>query len=128
MTLEQDKNKIERALYLVSTPIGNLKDISQRAIDILKQSDIILCEDTRVAKKLLNHYNIESNLISNHKFNEKKNVNKIIDYFKSKNTISLISDAGTPLISDPGNIIVNACIENKIKIVPKIPCSAINSK
>ena len=72
MTLEQDKNKIERALYLVSTPIGNLKDISQRAIDILKQSDIILCEDTRVAKKLLNHYNIESNLISNHKFNEKK--------------------------------------------------------
>ena len=127
MTLEQDKNKIERALYLVSTPIGNLKDISQRAIDILKQSDIILCEDTRVAKKLLNHYNIESNLISNHKFNEKKNVNKIIDYFKSKNTISLISDAGTPLISDPGNIIVNACIENKIKIVPIPGVSAVTA-
>ena len=111
----------------MSTPIGNLKDISQRAIDILKQSDIILCEDTRVAKKLLNHYNIESNLISNHKFNEKKNVNKIIDYFKSKNKISLISDAGTPLISDPGNIIVNACIENKIRIVPIPGVSAVTA-
>lgn len=72
MSLEQDKNKMEKGLYIVSTPIGNLKDISERAINVLKNSDIILCEDTRVAKKLLNFYHIKSTLLSNHKFNEKK--------------------------------------------------------
>ena len=106
----------ESGLYLVSTPIGNLKDITFRAIEILKISDFILCEDTRVSKNLLNKYEIRSKLISNHKFNEKKNVEKIINYLKSGKIISLISDAGTPSISDPGAILVNECIKKNIKI------------
>ena len=106
----------ESGLYLVSTPIGNLKDITFRAIEILKKSDFILCEDTRVSKKLLNKYEIKSKLISNHKFNEKKNTEKIIDHLKSGKTISLISDAGTPSISDPGAILVNECVKQDIRI------------
>ena len=108
----------ENGLYLVSTPLGNLKDITFRAIEVLQQSDYILCEDTRVSKNLLYKYQIKSKLISNHKFNEKKNVEKIIEYLKSGKIISLISDAGTPTISDPGSILVNECINNKIKIFP----------
>jgi len=106
----------ESGLYLVSTPIGNLKDITFRAIEILKKSDFILCEDTRVSKKLLNKYEIKSKLISNHKFNEKKNTEKIIDHLKSGKIISLISDAGTPSISDPGAILVNECVKQDIRI------------
>ena len=106
----------ESGLYLVSTPIGNLKDITFRAIEILKKSDFILCEDTRVSKNLLNKYEIKSKLISNHKFNEKKNTEKIIDHLKSGKTISLISDAGTPSISDPGSILVNECVKQDIRI------------
>ena len=106
----------ESGLYLVSTPIGNLKDITFRAIEILKKSDFILCEDTRVSKNLLNKYEIKSKLISNHKFNEKKNTEKIIDHLKSGKTISLISDAGTPSISDPGTILVNECVKQDIRI------------
>ena len=106
----------ESGLYLVSTPIGNLKDITFRAIEILKKSDFILCEDTRVSKNLLNKYDIKSKLISNHKFNEKKNTEKIIDHLKSGKTISLISDAGTPSISDPGAILVNECVKQDIRI------------
>ena len=108
----------ENGLYLVSTPIGNLKDITLRAIEVLKQSNYILCEDTRVSKNLLDKYQIKSKLISNHKFNEKKNLVKIIEYLKSGNIISLISDAGTPSISDPGLLLVNECINNEIKIFP----------
>ena len=108
----------ENGLYLVSTPIGNLKDITFRAIEVLEKSDYILCEDTRISKNLLNKYQIKSKLISNHKFNEKKNLIKIIDYLKSGKIISLISDAGTPSISDPGSILVNECIDNEIKIFP----------
>ena len=108
----------ENGLYLVSTPIGNLKDITIRAVEILKQSDFILCEDTRISKNLLNKYEIKSKLISNHKFNEKKNTIKIIEHLKSGKIISLISDAGTPAISDPGSVLVNECIRNNIKIVP----------
>ena len=108
----------ENGLYIVSTPIGNLKDITIRAVEILKQSDFILCEDTRISKNLLNKYEIKSKLISNHKFNEKKNTLKIIEYLKSGKIISLISDAGTPTISDPGTILINECITNNIKIVP----------
>ena len=108
----------ENGLYLVSTPIGNLKDITLRAIEILKKSTYILCEDTRVSRILLDRYEIKSRLISNHKFNESKNLNKIIDLLKSGETISLISDAGTPSISDPGAILVNECIRNNIKIIP----------
>jgi len=117
----------ENGLYLVSTPIGNLKDITFRAIEILKKSDFILCEDTRVSKKLLDRYEIKSKLISNHKFNEKKNITKIIDYLKSEKIISLISDAGTPSISDPGVILVNECVKNNIKIFPIPGPSAVAS-
>ena len=108
----------ENGLYLVSTPLGNLKDITLRAIEVLKQSEFILCEDTRVSKNLLDKYQIKSKLISNHKFNEKKNLVKIIEYLKSGNIISLICDAGTPSISDPGLILVKECIKNEIKIFP----------
>jgi 16S rRNA (cytidine1402-2'-O)-methyltransferase len=113
----QIKDK-ENCLYLVSTPIGNLKDITLRAIEILKKSTYILCEDTRVSRILLDRYEIKSRLISNHKFNETKNLNKIIDLLKSGEIISLISDAGTPSISDPGAILVNECVRNNIIITP----------
>jgi len=108
----------ENGLYLVSTPLGNLKDITLRAIEVLEKSDYILCEDTRVSKILLDKYQIKSKLISNHKFNEKKNIEKIIEYLKSGKIISLISDAGTPSISDPGSILVNECINKEIRIFP----------
>jgi 16S rRNA (cytidine1402-2'-O)-methyltransferase len=108
----------EIGLYIVSTPIGNLKDITLRAIETLKKSDFILCEDTRVSKNLLNRYEIKSKLISNHKFNEKKNIIKIIEHLKLGKIISLVSDAGTPNISDPGAILINECVKNKIKIFP----------
>ena len=117
----------ENGLYLVSTPLGNLKDITLRAIEVLEKSEFILCEDTRVSKNLLDKYQIKSKLISNHKFNEKKNLVKIIEYLKSGKIISLISDAGTPGISDPGSILVNECIHNKVKIFPIPGPSAIAS-
>ena len=124
----QSKTKSkENGLYLVSTPIGNLKDITLRALEILKKSDIILCEDTRVSKKLLDKYEIKSKLISNHKFNEKKNVVKIIGYLKTEKIVSLISDAGTPVISDPGSVLVNQCIENNIRIFPIPGPSAVSA-
>ena len=113
----KDKDN-ENGLYLVSTPIGNLKDITLRAIETLKKSSYILCEDTRVSKNLLDRYEIKSRMISNHKFNESKNLNKIIGLLKSGEIISLISDAGTPSISDPGSILVNECIRNDIKVTP----------
>ena len=120
-----NQNKLENGLYVVSTPIGNLLDISLRAIEVLNKSDCILCEDTRVSKKLLEKYKIRNKLISNHKFNEKKNLNTIIDLLKSGKIVSLITDAGTPCISDPGSILVNEAINEKIKIF-SIPgaCSA----
>ncbi len=122
-----DKKDYKSGLYLIATPLGNLKDITIRAVEILKKSNFILCEDTRVSKNLLNKYEIKSNLISNHKFNEKKNVKKIIDYLKSGNLISLISDAGTPNISDPGIVLVNECIKNKIEIFPIPGPSAVTT-
>ena len=108
----------ENGLYLVSTPIGNLKDITFRAVETLKRSSHILCEDTRVSRNLLDRYEIKSKLVSNHKFNESKNLNKIINLLKSGEIISLISDAGTPSISDPGAILVNECLKNNIKVIP----------
>ena len=108
----------KKNLYIISTPIGNMSDISLRAIETLKKSDYILCEDTRVSKNLLNKYQIKSHLISNHKFNEKKNLIKIIKLIKEGYIISLISDAGTPSISDPGAILINECIKNNIEIIP----------
>ena len=103
-------------LYIVSTPIGNLDDITLRALQILKNSDFILCEDTRHSSKLLNNFNIKNKLIPYHKFNEKKSLNKIIQYLNEGKILSLISDAGTPVLSDPGNMIINECIKNNLKI------------
>ena len=117
----------ENGLYLVSTPIGNLKDITFRAIEVLKKSSYILCEDTRVSKNLLDKYDIKSKLISNHKFNETKNLSKIIELLKSGEIVSLISDAGTPSISDPGAILVNECIKKNIKIIPIPGPSAVST-
>lgn len=112
-------------LYTVSTPIGNLKDISLRALEILKDVDFILCEDTRVSSNLLNHFNIKKELISFNAFNESKKIDFVIDRLKSNQTAALISDAGTPLISDPGVRLVSACIENNIEIIPVPGASAI---
>ena len=109
---------LKSGLYIVSTPIGNLGDITFRAVEILRKSDFILCEDTRVSKNLLSRYEIKSKLISNHKFNEKQNLSKILGYLRSGKIISIISDAGTPSISDPGAILVNACIDETIDIFP----------
>ena len=115
---KRTNKEIKKNLYIVSTPIGNLNDISLRAIDTLKKSDYILCEDTRVSKNLLDKYKIKSKLISNHKFNEKKNLSKIIALIKQGLFVSLISDAGTPSISDPGAILIRECIKNNIQIIP----------
>ena len=120
-------NDNENTLYLVSTPIGNLKDITLRAIETLKKSHYILCEDTRISKNLLDRYEIKSKLISNHKFNETKNLEKIINLLKAGEIISLISDAGTPSISDPGSILVNECVKNNIKIIPIPGVSAVST-
>ena len=108
----------KKGLYLISTPIGNLGDLTIRALEILKNSDLILCEDTRVSVKLLNHYNIKTQLISFHKFNERKKTQNIINDLMGGKTISLISDAGTPTISDPGRILVNECINKNIPLIP----------
>ena len=124
---KSDNNKIKIGLYIVSTPIGNLLDISQRAIETLRKSDFILCEDTRVSKILLKKFDIKSNLISYHKFNEKKNLNKIIKLLKSGSLISLISDAGTPSISDPGCVLINECLKNDINVSPVPGPSAVSS-
>ena len=124
---ESDNNKLKKGLYLISTPIGNLADISYRAINILENSDHILCEDTRVSKNLLNKYKIKADLISNHKFNEVKNLEKIINLLKSDQLISIISDAGTPTISDPGSKIINECIKNNIDVIPIPGASAVTT-
>ena len=121
------KNKYNAGLYVVSTPIGNMNDITLRAIDVLSQSKYILCEDTRVSKKLLEKFKIKSILISNHKFNERKNINKIIEILKLGNIVSLISDAGTPGISDPGNILINSCVAENISIYPVPGSSALTA-
>ena len=106
------------SLYIVSTPIGNLDDITLRALEVLRNSDIILCEDTRRSLKLLNYFKIKKKLLSYHKFNEKKKASNVIEYINQGKILSLISDAGTPVMSDPGRILVNLCIENNINIVP----------
>ena len=114
-------------LYIVSTPIGNLDDITLRALEVLKNSDIILCEDTRRSLKLLIYYKIKKKLISYHKFNEKKQVSNIIKHINEGKILSLISDAGTPLLSDPGRLLVNQCFNNGIKITPIPGASSITS-
>ena len=104
-------------LYVVSTPIGNMMDITLNAIEILKLSDLILCEDTRVSKKILEKYSIKNKeIFAYHKFNEKKSLTKIIKSLDNQKIVSIISDAGTPCISDPGSILINECINKKIDI------------
>ena len=127
LDIENKNNKVKSGLYIVATPIGNLSDISLRAIEVLKKSDYILCEDTRTSKNLLNKYEIKSKLISNHKFNEKKNLSKIIEILKSDCIVSLISDAGTPSVSDPGAILINECLVNEIDIFPIPGASAVST-
>ena len=114
-------------LYIVSTPIGNLDDITLRAINVLKKSDIILCEDTRRSLKLLNHLKIKKKLISYHKFNEKKQISRVIEYIEQGKILSLISDAGTALLSDPGHLLINQCIRNKIGVIPVPGVSSITT-
>ena len=120
-------NKIKKGLYLIPTPIGNLGDITFRAIELLKNSDFILCEDTRVSRKLLEKFEIKTKLISNHKFNEVKNLSKITDLLKNEKIISMISDAGTPGISDPGAVLVNECLKNNIDVIPLPGPSAVTT-
>lgn len=103
-------------LFVVPTPIGNLEDMTFRAIRILKEADLILAEDTRTTAFLLKHYAIDTHMISHHKFNEHKTVDGIVARIKSGQIIALVSDAGTPAISDPGFLIVRACVENEIEV------------
>ena len=119
--------EIKKGLYLVPTPIGNLEDLTFRAVKVLNKSDYILCEDTRVSKILLEKYQIKSRLISNHKFNEKKNVSKILKLLENGSIISIISDSGTPVISDPGAVLVNECIKNNFDVIPLPGASSVTS-
>ncbi len=121
------KQEIKSGLYVVSTPIGNLEDMTLRAIYILKNSELILCEDTRTSIKLLKKFNINTKMISYHKFNEKKRLGKIIQIIKNNKIVSLISDAGTPVISDPGMILIKECIKNNIALHPIPGPSAVTS-
>ncbi|GGD15412.1 16S rRNA (cytidine(1402)-2'-O)-methyltransferase [Hyunsoonleella pacifica] len=103
-------------LFIVPTPIGNLKDMTFRAVEVLKEADLILAEDTRTSGKLLKHFEITTHMQSHHMHNEHKTVEQIIQKLKSETTVALISDAGTPAISDPGFLLSRACIENNIAI------------
>lgn len=113
-------------LFIIATPIGHLADISARALDMLKSSDLILCEDTRHSQILLRHYSIDKPLLAYHQFNEKKQEDSLIRQLEEGRQISLISDAGSPLISDPGHSLVQACIQRQIPftVIPG-PCSPI---
>ena len=122
-----NNNKFKPGLYCVATPIGNMGDITLRAIETLKQSDLILCEDTRVSKKILQKFEINKKIISNHKFNENKNLEKVLELLKNRKVISLISDAGTPAVSDPGRILIKECVKNGIDIFPIPGPSAVST-
>ena len=122
-----NNNKFKPGLYCVATPIGNMGDISFRAVKILQDSDLILCEDTRVTKKILQKFDINKKLISNHKFNENKNLEKVLEILNNNKIVSLVSDAGTPAVSDPGRILVQECVKNKINIFPIPGASAVSS-
>ena len=125
-----DKNKqqtITPGLYLVSTPIGNMEDITFRALNVLKKSNIILCEDTRRSGKLLSYFQIKNKLLSYHKFNERKISSTVINSIKKNKVVSLISDAGTPTISDPGLILVNKCIDENLSVHPIPGPTAVTS-
>ena len=122
-----ENKQIKKGLYIIPTPIGNLGDITYRAIEILKKSDFILCEDTRISRKLMEKFGVKSKLLPNHKFNEKKNLSQIINHLKNDKIVSLISDAGTPGISDPGAILIRQCVEERINIYPLPGPSAVST-
>ena len=127
VNLKFQNKDIKKGLYIIPTPIGNLGDITYRAIEILKKSDFILCEDTRTSRKLMQKFEVKSRLLPNHKFNEKKNLFQIINHLKNNKIISLISDAGTPGISDPGAILVRECVKEEINIFPLPGPSAVST-
>ena len=127
MHIEEKLNNLKPGLYCVATPIGNLGDITLRALEILKKSDLILCEDTRVSKKILSKFKLNKKLFSHHKFNESKNLNFILKLLENNKIISIISDAGTPAISDPGRILINKCIEKNINIYSVPGPSAVSA-
>lgn len=116
---------IKSALYLIPTPIGNLGDISVRSIYILEQSDYILCEDTRVTLKFLNHFKLKKKLIAFHQFNENEKIKSILQDLKQNKILSLVSDAGTPALSDPGRLLISKCHEQNISVIPIPGASAI---
>ena len=122
-----ENKQIKKGLYIIPTPIGNLGDISYRAVGIFKKSDFILCEDTRISRKLMEKFGVKSKLLPNHKFNEKKNLSQIINHLRNDKIVSLISDAGTPGISDPGAILVRQCVEERIDIYPLPGPSAVST-
>ena len=116
---------LKSALYLIPTPIGNLEDMSTRSIYILEQSDYILCEDTRVTLKFLNHLKIKKKLITFHQFNENEKIKSILQDLKHNKILSLVSDAGTPALSDPGRLLISKCYEQNIGVIPIPGASAI---
>ncbi len=118
------ENEIE-TLYIVSTPIGNLGDFSNRAKDILDRVDLILCEDTRVTSRLLSHYQIKTKLTSYQKFNEQEKLDETLEFIKEGHSVALVSDAGTPLLNDPGYLLVKAAIQADIKVVAIPGASAV---
>lgn len=114
-------------LYLVSTPIGNMDEITFRAVEILKTVDVIACEDTRVTMKLLDHYEIKTQLVAHHSHNEEESVKGILNLLASGKNVALVSDAGTPLVSDPGSLLVNMVIMEGYNVVPVSGASAVLS-
>ena len=122
-----NNNIFKPGLYCVATPIGNMGDISFRAIETLRKSDLILCEDTRVSKNILKKFEIKKKIISNHKFNETKNLKLVLEFLKNNKIVSLVSDAGTPALSDPGKILVNECVKNGIDVFPIPGPSAVSA-
>jgi 16S rRNA (cytidine1402-2'-O)-methyltransferase len=114
----QDRTAGKGWLYLVATPIGNLEDISFRAVRILKEADLIACEDTRQTQKLLNHYDIKKRLVSYHEHNEHERAHELVAQMEKGSSVALVSDAGTPLLSDPGSRLVNLCVERSIPVIP----------
>ncbi len=113
--------------YIIPTPIGNIKDITLRAIEILKEVDIIACEDSRVTQKLLNHYEIKTKTLSYHKYNERERINLILSELKNGKRIALVSDAGTPLICDPGSILLQELRNNNISVTALTGACAVST-
>ncbi len=117
MKISQKSYDNSPSLYLITTPIGNMDDITYRAIKTMEEVDILLAEDTRITKLLLNHFKIKNKLIANHKFNESDNVDKIIEYLKEGKNVGLVSDRGTPIISDPGYELTKKVIEQGFNVI-----------